>query len=103
MNVLKRGEAGLELVLVDFTDRRVNNTKPLKYDLEVLKERFRALPLEQQGTLRDSAYHLEIPKSVFFEYTRKQGVFVAVTAAFKPKHTAWHRQQRIQFVQERKE
>jgi hypothetical protein len=39
MNVLERGEAGLELGLVDFTDRRVNNTKPLKYDPEVLKER----------------------------------------------------------------
>jgi hypothetical protein len=85
--VLERGEEGLRTSVIDFTNRRANNTKALKYNPVELKERLTALPLEQHSTNRDSAYHLGIPANVIFYYTQKR----------------MHQQQRIQFVQERKD
>jgi hypothetical protein len=99
--VIERGEAGLELGVVNFADRRVHNTKLLKYDPEVLKAELRELPIQQRGTNRDCAYHLGLPLTTFFHYTKKHGVFHSVSVSVKPKHTAWHRQQRMAFIRER--
>jgi hypothetical protein len=55
----ERGEEGLRQNQIDLTDRRTSITKLLKYNLEGLKEQLRALWIEQHGTNRDSAYHLE--------------------------------------------
>jgi hypothetical protein len=99
--VLDRGDTGLELGVLDFSDRRASNHKALKYNPQQLRESLTALPIELRGTYRDSAHNVGIPPSTFYEYTKKHGVFVPRTAALKPKLTQWHRLRRVEFVREK--
>jgi hypothetical protein len=84
----------------NFEDKRHVSQKKLKYDPLELKEKIKALPIEQRSTVRASAANLDIPKSTFYDYEKYHGVFVKQTVTLKPRLTPWHRQQRMNFVKE---
>jgi hypothetical protein len=65
-----------------------------------LKEKIKALPIEQRSTVRATAANLNIPKSKFFKYKKYHGVFVKQTVTLKPRLTPWHRQQRMKIVKD---
>jgi hypothetical protein len=85
-----------------FADRRANNKRPPKYDLNVLKARLKNIPMEERGTIRASAASMDLPISTFYHYTKKK-IFKSTRVAVKPTLSPTHCRNRIDFVQSRRD
>jgi hypothetical protein len=96
--IWERGGRGVLCTVAAFTDRRAEYTKDLKYNKEEIQARLIETPVEERGTIRDSAAAVGIPYATFFRYTKVHGIFRPATIATKPALTDAHCTKRLQFV-----
>ncbi len=96
--IIARAQKSLSEGKLDVSSQKHLTGRKPKYDIALLKKKFALLPAKHRKTMRDSAHALKISTTTFFRYTTVKKYFRPCSIATRPKLTALHRTNRLQFV-----